>query len=128
MHQVFKISFILSLLFMGFSACKQEAGSGGMARIRGQVLHHEDPIPFASVYIHYGSNDIPTAGLTGYEDSTRADAQGNYTFNNLKKGKYYLYSIGYDANWSPPSTVFGGMPAQIYQRKEDVILNIPVSE
>jgi len=128
MNYTQRIIFMLALLISGLLACKQEAGSGGMARIRGQVQHHEDPIPFASVYIHYGSNDIPTAGPAGYQDSTRADAQGNYTFKDLKKGKYYLYSIGYDANWSPPSTVFGGMPAQIYQRKEDVILNIPVSE
>jgi len=115
----------VSLLMTVLLACKQEAGTGGKARIRGQVQHHEAAIPFASVYIHYGSNDIPTAG---YQDSTRADAQGNYTFQNLQKGKYYIYSIGFDANWSPPSTVFGGMPTQVYQRKEDVILNIPVSE
>lgn len=128
MNHTMKIIFMLAFFISGLLACKQEAGSGGMARIRGQVQHHEAPIPFASVYIHYGSNDIPAAGLGGYQDSTSADAQGNYMFQNLRKGKYYLYSIGYDANWSPPSTVFGGMPAQVYQRKEDVILNIPVSE
>jgi len=125
-----KINFFLAFisLLILLNACKPAEGTGGKARIKGVVMHHEDIIPFASVYIHYGSLDMPGNTSDRYQDSTKADGNGSFVFQNLYKGKYYLYSTGFDANWSPPSVVFGGIPVQIYQRKEEVNVILPVSE
>lgn len=122
--------FLLSVLMVSISliSCKQEAGEGGKARISGKVLHHEAAIPFASVFIQYGTSEFPGASASLYQDSVKTNEAGQFVFEGLKKGKYYLYCTGYDGAWTPPSVVFGGIPAEIYQRREDVQVNIPVSE
>jgi hypothetical protein len=117
---------ISSALFL--LSCQKEAGKGGQAKISGKVLHHSTPIPFASVFIHYGSLESPGNQPSQYQDSTKADAQGFFEFKELHKGKYYLYSTGWDGLWTPPSVVFGGVPAEIFQRKEAVEISLPVSE
>lgn len=124
-----KILLPILLFAFGFTlGCQTEAGPGGKAKISGTVSHHENPIPFASVFIHFGGSEPPGNSPSAYQDSTKADAQGRFEFTGLHKGNYYLYSTGWDANWSPPSTVFGGYPVVIYQRREAVQIKLPVSE
>jgi len=122
----------LLLLFLPFLlflfACQKEEGKSGNARIQGSVQHHNQVIPFASVFIHYGSLESPGTRPENYQDSVKADAQGKFEFRDLTQGKYYLYSTGWDAQWTPPSVVFGGIPVEIFQRKESVAVTLPVSE
>lgn len=120
------VLFLLSLITL-FS-CKKEEGKNGKAIISGTIQHHADPIPFAAVFIHYGSLESPGNKPEQYQDSVKADANGKFEFPNLQKGKYYLYSTGWDSKWNPPSTVFGGLPVEIFQRKEKVSVIVPVSE
>lgn len=121
--------FILSFPFLLFlSACQKEEGKNGKALIQGIVQHHNQAIPFASVFIHYGSLESPGTRPDNYQDSVKSDAQGKFEFRDLAKGKYYLYSTGWDAQWTPPSVVFGGIPVEIFQRKESVAVTLPVSE
>lgn len=120
-------SFLL-LAALIIPGCRPEEGPGGKAKISGTVSHHDAPIPFASVFIHFGGSEPPGNSPSAYQDSTKTDAQGRFEFSGLQKGKYYLYSTGWDASWSPPSTVFGGIPVEIFQRREDVQIKLPVSE
>lgn len=126
MSRVLLLFLLTPTLF--FLSCQKEAGKGGQAKITGKVVHHDKPIPFASVFIHYGSLESPGNKPSDYQDSTRADEQGHFEFKDLHKGRYYLYSTGWDGLWTPPSVVFGGAPAEIFQRKEAVEITLPVSE
>jgi len=121
-------SILFSLPFLMLLSCKKEEGKDGQAKISGTIQHHADPIPFASVFIHYGSLESPGNKPEQYQDSVKADANGKFEFPNLQKGKYYLYSTGWDSKWNPPSTVFGGIPVEIFQRKELLTVIVPVSE
>jgi len=90
-------------------------GMGGTASITGQVKHHDDIIPNADVYIKYGAEEQPGA-LSEYDAQTIADGGGTYIFEDLKKGKYYLYAIGFDPAFS--EDVIGGIPLKINTKGE----------
>lgn len=116
--------YILIPLFL-FLSCRKE-GPGGKAAIKGIVKHHAVPIPGAVVYIKYGAKESPGTNVTYYDESASADASANYSFADLKKGDYYLFSVGYDS--SIVKTVTGGIPVEIKSRTETVEADVQVVE
>lgn len=117
----------LSMLCVAMLAgCKKEAGTGGKASISGQVLHHSRPIPHAVVYIKYGASELPGTEASDFDDSFTADANAEYEITDLRKGDYYLYSIGFDE--AIQEEVVGGIPVEIAEKKEELKANIPVTE
>jgi hypothetical protein len=127
MKTIFKL-FIVSIITLVWSSCTK-AGKGGAASIAGKVLHHDVIIPNARVFVKYNQSDFPGKDTTKYDDVVSADKQGNYQIRDLKKGKYYVYSVGLDgvANGNPFG-VFGGLSVSINSKSEAVQLNIPVTE
>jgi hypothetical protein len=127
MKSAVRIILIAFLPFILFACIK--AGKGGDASILGKVLHHEVIIPNATVFIKYNASEFPGADTSKYDDKVKADNQGNYTFKDLKKGRYYLYGKGQDgvANGNP-FDVFGGARLDINSKKQMVQFNVAVTE
>lgn len=98
----------------------------GNAIIHGQVKHHDDAIPHAKVYLKIHASEFPGDNTAIYTDSTVANEVGFYTFTNLYQARYYIYSIGYDSNFS--ETVKGGVPVIIDAPGKELTTNIPVTE
>lgn len=106
------------------SGCKKE-GIGGDSSIHVLVKHHEALIPHAKVYIKYGANEFPGATLTNYDDSLQTDAAAHGHFDELVKGDYFLYGVGYDSAIS--EAVTGGIAVKLSKGTE-LDLDVPVTE
>jgi hypothetical protein len=112
-----------AILILG--GCSEE-GPGGKASITGNVKHHDEPIPNATVYIKYGATEFPGHDPAIYDDETQASStDGQYSIEGLEKGAYYLYSAGYDAQIF--DSVFGGIHVMI-KAGEAFETDIPVTE
>jgi hypothetical protein len=119
---------ILTLVLIYMNACTK-GGTGGNATIIGKVQHHEKNIANARVFIKYDEKEFPGTDTAKYDAVVTADLQANYTFTGLKKGSYYLYSLGKDgvANGNP-FDVFGGARIDINSKKATLQFNVPVTE
>lgn len=117
--------FLAILSIAIIASCKKE-GIGGKASVTGKILHHSLPIPNATVYIKYGTQEFPGVDPSAYDASVTAGADAKYTFTELRKGNYYLFSIGYDTAIS--QTVRGGIPVGIKSKTENLTSDIPVVE
>jgi hypothetical protein len=107
-----------------FFSCKKE-GTGGKSTVSGTVKHHSNPIPNAIVYIKYGATEFPGVDLSVYDNHVTADANAHYEFKDLRKGDYYLYGVGYDANIF--ETVKGGVGIKL-KYNNNISSDIPVTE
>lgn len=120
----------VSVLFL--NACRDKtsatpdpiAGKGGNATLNIVAKHHSKNIDSITVYVKYNTQDAAAV----YDDSVKAvmkDSQPTATFTNLKAGKYYIYSLG----WDPTilSAVKGGIPYTITEEKQ-LNITLPVSE
>lgn len=119
-----KITTLITILLFAFVSCKKE-GPGGKATVKGYVMHHDDYIPNATVYIKYGATDFPGSDVSKYNTSVQADGSGYYEIHNLQKGDYYLYSVGFDVDIS--ENVYGGTAIKL-KRKETKMVNLAVVE
>lgn len=114
------------LIILALISCKKE-GTGGKAGIRGAVEHHHEKIPNAIVYIKYGATELPGTSPDNYDDKVVADAtDASYKFENLKKGDYFLYSVGFDAVFK--EEVSGGIAVRVKKKNEKISINIAVTE
>lgn len=104
--------------------CNKEPGKGGRSKIEGTVVHHSTPIPNAEVYISYGVTEFPGSDVTVYDDQTSSNASGDYSFEELHKGNYFLYARGYDDGIN--DSVFGGIPVEIIKKTLEV--DVPITE
>ena len=78
---------ILAVLAITISSCSKEAGFDGNSTISGKVTNAAGAaVSGAVVSIKFGA----TAPSTTYDYSTVSDASGNYSFNSLQKGDYYV--------------------------------------
>jgi hypothetical protein len=105
-------------------ACTRE-GFEGEGTISGKVAHHGDRISEANVFIAFGKKEFPGSLVSDFDASVIADTGGNYVIENLKKGDYYLYAVGYDSTIA--QTVRGGIPVTI-GKGESLTADIPVTE
>lgn len=118
------LTYSVLLVLLCFSCTKE--GPGGKVVIKGRVMHHSLPIPHATVYIKYGTQDFPGSNITYYDANTTADASANYQFTNLRKGDYYLFGVGFDS--SIVESVSGGIPVKISHKDETLNVDVPVIE
>lgn len=116
---------LATLLLAAITSCKKE-GTGGKASVTGRILHHSLPIPNATVYIKYGAQEFPGTDPSAYDANVTAGSDGKYSFAGLRKGNYYLFSMGYDAAIS--QTVRGGIPIRMQSKTENLTSDIPVVE
>lgn len=119
---------IITLLFI-FPSCKK-AGTGGAFTIAAFPKHHTMPIKDAIIYIKYNAKDFPGDDVSVYDDSGVADTMPgedpHVHFEGLKKGNYYLYSVGYDSTIS--QVVKGGIPVKINEKEGEIDVVVPVTE
>ena len=106
------------------SGCYKE-GLGGKSTVNGYVSHHSHHIPNAIVYIKYDATEFPGTDVSKYDASITADANAYYEFNELRKGDYYIYAVGYDKTIL--ANVIGGVGVKLKYNKT-TISNVPVTE
>ena len=120
-----RLTCIFVCIVMAIGACTKE-GTGGKAEIHGHVKHHEVHIPNAVVYIKYGAKELP-ANISDYDDEMIASSgDGHYGFDELQKGDYYVYAVGYDSTIS--ETVSGGGPVKIKKKTDKIEFDVAVTE
>ncbi len=113
---------------LGWSSCKK-AGLGGDANIVAYPEHHGKAIYGATVYVKFDSEDAPGSGTSGYDEVFEGNSNEDFVrINGLRKGKYYLYAVGYDPAIS--QAVLGGQSASIgrQDKNEDLRVEISVTE
>jgi hypothetical protein len=121
----------LLLLLTCFFSCRK-AGTGGKAEVAVFVKHHGNLIPRATVYVKFNEKEFPGTDVSKYNISkicgTIGGSKGHTHLDGLKQGYYYFYSLGYDSAIS--QSVSGGISLHIKykQRKENITLDIPVTE
>lgn len=97
------LSILLAVTVITLLSCEEGPGEGGTSTIKGKVIIREyngdftylrDVYPGAEedVYIIYGDNIDEI-----YGDQMKADWDGKYEFNYLKKGKYIIYVYSKDS-------------------------------
>lgn len=117
-------NILLACLFLGIFSCQRKepdpnsnrdiGGKGGNATFKITPKHHGKNIDSSTVYIKYDAQDLPNS----YDDSVKCIKENGKpvaTFNQLKKGKYYLYGQGWDTTIS--NNVKGGIPYTISEEK-----------
>lgn len=127
-NKVYKISALLILAVVVTAASCKKAGTGGHAGISAFPEHHGQPIDNGMVYIKYNTSELPGTNPSDFDNSTAIvshDGAGHAHFHDLKKGKYYIYHIGYDS--AIKETVKGGIPVEI-KKEADMDVKIPVTE
>jgi hypothetical protein len=118
-----KLLFFVPLA-LALTSCKKE-GIGGSSTIATMAKHHSTPIPYAKVYLKYNAQESPGTDVTAYDDSLTTDAEGHGHFEELEKGDYYVYGVGYDS--SITAVVTGGVPVKL-KKGEEAETVVPVTE
>lgn len=96
-------------------------------RVFGQVMHHDELIPDAVVYIKYGATEFPGIDTSIYDDQVTVDTtDASFEFTNLGKGSYYLFGVGYDE--ACPCEVIGGLPLSLISDAATYETIVPVTE
>jgi hypothetical protein len=109
-------------------SCKKDPGPGGDTTIAALVKHHDRAIPGATVYVKYGAKEFPGDSPSNYDASEVADVEGHTHFEDLKRGDYFFYAVGYDSSLT--KTVKGGVHYEITKKDagDHVDLNVQVVE
>jgi hypothetical protein len=125
--KMFRLSGLLIVFSIAilFSAC-EKAGVGGKNTLHVFVNHHKQAIPHATLYVKYGEKEFPGVESSNYDLKVNCDYNGEVKIENLRKGYYYLYSIGYDK--SIEMAVTGGIPVEISHKSGEKSVSLPVSE
>ncbi|MEI7802738.1 MAG: hypothetical protein WCI97_08860 [Bacteroidota bacterium] len=116
------------LLGVNFISCTK-AGTGGKVELVVTPKHHSMGVPDAMVYIKYNTQDFPGEDVSKYDDSGRvvliSGSSPNIHFKNIRKGNYFIYSVGYD------STIFemvmGGVPEKVTVKSGEVDVDVAVT-
>jgi hypothetical protein len=118
-------SFTISILFpLLLISCKKE-GTGGSTTVATLVAHHSKRIPLATVYIKYGAKDFPGEDVSKYDASEVCDKEGHAHFEELQKGDYYFYAVGYDS--AIAQIVKGGVPLKITRKDRGAHIDLDVA-
>jgi hypothetical protein len=85
-----KAFFLLLALSLCFSCNRDDDDNTDqptpIGRIFGQVMHHEDLIPDALVYIKYDATEFPGIDPSNYDDQVTVDSiDASFEFTNLGK-------------------------------------------
>lgn len=100
-------------------ACKKDPGPGGKAHIHGHVEIEATGamVPSAMVEIWYDATSKPSDAA---DANTTTDAMGEFEFENMNKGDYFLHCMYTDTS----GTLMGGVAVTIDKKKEEVDAHI----
>lgn len=119
---------ILTLACASLFACKKN-GTGGDAEIAAFPRHHGKDIKGATLYIKFKSESQPSDPTNNYDLKIVGSPKENHIHvEGLLPGTYYLYATGFDSTIMLPVT--GGIAAKIKhkERKEELDIEVPVTE
>ncbi|HZF99441.1 MAG TPA: hypothetical protein VEY71_00490 [Chitinophagales bacterium] len=120
-----KLFVLLAIAAMASSACRK-AGTGGDAEVTFMVIHHDEHIHGANVYLKFDADEFPGDNVADYDLSDVADHDGHGHFHGLKRGKYFIYAVGFDSAIN--ETVSGGVAFKITKKDEMKSITVPVTE
>lgn len=129
MKKVTAIVSILALSICSLTSCDDRndpelGGKGGSATLRVTPQHHGENIDSCTISIKYNAQDKPA----NYDEEVKCVMENGKpvaTFSNLKKGNYYVYGKGWDADIE--QDVVGGIPYTITEEKS-IDITVPVTE
>lgn len=118
---------VVAFVFL-LASCKHkyEPGFTGESVISGRVLHHDEPIGNAVVFMAFNAIEWPGTTMAAYDTMIVANADGFYRFENLNAGFYYLYSTGFDTQIN--QGVKGGVPVELSKKNIEKSIDVPVAE
>ncbi|MFL5752600.1 MAG: hypothetical protein ACJ76F_04275 [Bacteroidia bacterium] len=122
----------MSILLINVS-CKK-AGTGGKATIVTFLKHHGKTIPSVSghpdtVFVKFNANELPGTKASDFDTYFIGEVGEDHVhLEELKKGKYYLYGVGWDTDIN--QRVTGGMAIKIKwsERKKEIDTDLAVTE
>lgn len=120
--------FFPSLLVLAFAffSC-QKAGLEGQNTLVLKPQHHGLPIKGAIAYLKFNESELPDTNASAFDHVVRGEANEDHIHvENLNKGKYYVYCIGFDSSIS--QQVRGGVPVVINTKSGETDKEIPVTE
>jgi hypothetical protein len=121
------LKYIVVLIFaLAIVGCKKNQ-LGGKSNIKGKVMHHDQAIPNARVYIKYNATEFPGTDVSVYDTYIDADHNGNFLIEHIYHGDYYFYGVGVDPAL-PLLTVKGGTYLKVKMLKEHTGFVVPVTE
>ena len=123
MRKILRISSIIvtvCVLFAISSCTKDDAGMEGNKTIKGNITNVDGNVNSATVYITFDA----TQATANYNYSTTTDASGNYRFENLAQGNYFL-----DATYTDNIGISFGTPGVYVEinnqkKNEEIIVNM----
>lgn len=126
------LSILLVAAFV-FAGCAKE-GLDGEATLVVKPAHHGTPIVSTaayrdSVFIKFGVTEIPANPTTDYDALIVGEVgEDHIHIEHVKWGEYSVYCTGYDTTIG--QRVTGGVVTKIKRsdRKEEIVLNVPVVE
>ena len=126
-----RMAVLLALLLVLQYSCKKKK-EYVPATVAVYVKHHGALIPAAKVYVKYDAKEFPGTEASNYNDSAVCGVEGHgigHThFKDLAAGDYYFYSTGYDSTIM--DEVIGGIGLTVgeSEEKQELTLDIPVTE
>lgn len=121
---------LLLALLVTVCSCRKEKNTP--ADVSVYVKHHGLLIPGAKVYVKHNAAEFPGTDGSLYNDSatcgTHGHAIGHAHFTGLATGNHYFYSTGYDSTIM--DEVIGGIGLNVpaSDKKQELTLDIPVTE
>ena len=124
-RKIKKMRTLRSIIFVAFAAlaitltsCSKDEGFEGNATINGKVTYTAGTASGAIVSIKFGASESSTA----FDYSTVTDASGNYSFEGLTKGDYFVDATFTDDLNNTFET--GGSHVEIGGNKSDVTVDL----
>ena len=114
------LTTITVLSLMSFVGCQKEPGPGGKGHIHGHVEYNGDHVHDAFVSIWYDETDVSNHH-SGFDDQTFTSDEGEFEFEHLRKGDYFLF-----AEWEDTADVEreGHVSVTIKKKVEEVEAHI----
>jgi hypothetical protein len=119
---------VLVIFALSLFGCKKNQ-LGGKSNIKGKVMHHDQAIPYARVYIKYNATEFPGEDVSVYNTYIDADHNGNFLIEHIYHGQYYFYAVGADPTIGTTNNIVkGGMALKVKMFKEVTGFVVPVTE
>ena len=116
---VFAAIGTLSLVLM-LTACQKDEDVGGKAHLHGHLEYNEQHVEGGHVHIWYGETSVADPDV-GYDAEVVTNSEGEWEFENLYKGDYYLWGEFKDSFGESHE---GGVAVKIEKKSEEVEVHI----
>ena len=124
--KIFLISVVT--VYVALFSCKKN-DTGGEATVVAFPKHHAQEIKGATVYVKFGATELPSDPTTNYDMKVLGDSSENHIhIEHLRYGKYYLYAVGYDSTIMQQVTGGEAVKIRWKERKEEIDVDIHVTE